>query len=591
MADRTMEELLQAPTKGYGEAIVILEILAESFTTHLKNEISRFTQRYEEIFGEAWERFKEMIIACPHHGFSELTQIDTFYNGLNEQYQDSLNVAAGGNLLKIVNKQVITPATVKADEKSYVICGGAPSYYDCIDPDSNQSSVCAATGTYHQVSLPNQASNQMAPPGFASVQNNQNSLLSPRFELILSSHRALWHNNHIPIWLLASPKSHIKDKWKEVSRKENNMDSESDDDLTGEENEANINLEAGEIDRGDVGDKQKEIKDLILNENLSVCDVLETHLKENKRNVKFFCSFIKMLVPLGGKGKNYRLLYKSVPFLIYDHSPTVVTYPEGLKKRRRSFRFVNYVVDKEDFVDCVKKEWETEITGCHMYKVVQKLKRLKKPLNRLSWKNSNLSDKVTSLKNKLTEAQTKVTKDPFNNDLKIQAASLLNEYVEASNDEHDVQSLDSIEVSFDNVLSKEEAKCMIGIMTDEKINESVFDIDSNKASGPDGYTSGEINATMIALVPKIDVPNKVSKFRPIACSNVIYKSISKILTNRIKTGMQKVVNINQSAFIPGKHIQDNILIAQELLKGCQRKKGARRCALKVDIQKGFYTVS
>nr|GEY07698.1 reverse transcriptase domain-containing protein [Tanacetum cinerariifolium] len=100
------------------------------WTTYLKNEISRFTQRFKDTFEEAWERFKEMLRACPHHGFSKLTQIDTFYNGLNEQDQDSLNASAGGNLL--------------------------------------------TTGTYNQVSSPNQASNQMAPPGFAPVQNNQN---------------------------------------------------------------------------------------------------------------------------------------------------------------------------------------------------------------------------------------------------------------------------------------------------------------------------------------------------------------------------------------------------------------------------------
>nr|GEU53102.1 hypothetical protein [Tanacetum cinerariifolium] len=139
--NRKMEELLQAPTEGYGEAIVILKINADHFeiktnllqletarvwydkeppnsiftwedlvnkfvnqffppskTTHLKNEISRFTQRFEEIFGEAWERFKEMLRACPHHGFTELAQIDTFYNGLNDNDQDSLNAVAGGNL-------------------------------------------------------------------------------------------------------------------------------------------------------------------------------------------------------------------------------------------------------------------------------------------------------------------------------------------------------------------------------------------------------------------------------------------------------------------------------------------------------------
>nr|GEX13244.1 hypothetical protein [Tanacetum cinerariifolium] len=169
-----------------------------------------------------------MIRACPHHGFSELTQINTFYNGLNEQDQDSLNATAGGNLLskttrealkiiknkskvrysrsklnvsrvntnsrdsssktddridkladqisnlvEIVNKQVITPATAKAVEKTCVICGGAHAYYDCIATDSNQPSVCVTTVTYNQVSPPNRASNQIPPPGFAPVQNNQ----------------------------------------------------------------------------------------------------------------------------------------------------------------------------------------------------------------------------------------------------------------------------------------------------------------------------------------------------------------------------------------------------------------------------------
>nr|GEY74237.1 reverse transcriptase domain-containing protein [Tanacetum cinerariifolium] len=279
-----MEELLQEPTEGYGEAIVILEILAEYFeiktnllqlvqankfhgferdnphthisnfkrmtatlkyrdvlndaiklmlfsyplegaariwyekepsnsiltwddlvnkfvnqifppskTTHLKNEISRFTQRFKEKFGEAWDHFKEMLRACPHHGFSELIQIDTFYNGLNEQDQDSLNAASGGNLLnkttrealkiiknkskvrysrrksnvsrvntnsrdnvsktddridkladqisnlvEIVNKQVIAPA--KAVEKTYVTCGWDHAYYECIATDTYQGS-------------------------------------------------------------------------------------------------------------------------------------------------------------------------------------------------------------------------------------------------------------------------------------------------------------------------------------------------------------------------------------------------------------------------------------------------------------------
>ncbi|GKA99873.1 reverse transcriptase domain-containing protein [Tanacetum coccineum] len=155
MAERTMEELLRAPTKGYGEAIVLPEINADHFeiktnldvpndviklmmfpyslegaansiltwedlitkfvnqffhpskTTHLKNEISRFTRKFEETFSEAWERFKEMLRACPHHRFTELTQVDTFYNGLNENDQDSLNAATGGNILSKTTREAL----------------------------------------------------------------------------------------------------------------------------------------------------------------------------------------------------------------------------------------------------------------------------------------------------------------------------------------------------------------------------------------------------------------------------------------------------------------------------------------------------
>nr|GEX77240.1 hypothetical protein [Tanacetum cinerariifolium] len=128
-----------------------------------------FTQRFKETFGEAWDRFKETLKACPHHGFSELTQIDMFYNGLTEQDQDSLNAASG---VEIVNKQVIAPA--KAVEKNCVTCRGAHAYYDCIATDSNQSSVCVATGSYNQVSSPNRASHQIPPPGFPPIQNNPN---------------------------------------------------------------------------------------------------------------------------------------------------------------------------------------------------------------------------------------------------------------------------------------------------------------------------------------------------------------------------------------------------------------------------------
>nr|GEZ47133.1 reverse transcriptase domain-containing protein [Tanacetum cinerariifolium] len=223
------------------------QLFPPSKTTHLKNEISRFTQRFEKTFGEAWERFKEMLRACPHHRFTELAQIDTFYNGLNDNDQDSLNAVAGENLLsnttrealKIIEikskvrysrnkpnisrmntisrdnasksddridkiadqistlvdifaKKIVTPASVKAVEESCVTCGGNHAYYNCLNTDSNQPSVCFVTGTYNQVAPQNRASNYMALPGFAPIQNGQNSFadalfLMPKFTSMIKS--------------------------------------------------------------------------------------------------------------------------------------------------------------------------------------------------------------------------------------------------------------------------------------------------------------------------------------------------------------------------------------------------------------------
>ncbi|GKD96686.1 RNA-directed DNA polymerase, eukaryota, reverse transcriptase zinc-binding domain protein [Tanacetum coccineum] len=101
----------------------------------------------------------------------------------------------------------------------------------------------------------------------------------------------------------------------------------------------------------------------------------------------------------------------------------------------------------------------------------------------------------------------------------------------------------------------------------------------------------EVNATLITLVPKSKTPLKVSDYRPISCCNVLYKIISKILINRIKNALCKLVNPNQSAFIPGRQITDNILLTQDLLRGYNWKHGARRVALKIDIQKAYDTMN
>nr|GEX31360.1 reverse transcriptase domain-containing protein [Tanacetum cinerariifolium] len=86
----------------------INEFFPPSRTTNLHTKILNFQQGFDESFHEAWDRYKDLLRACPHHGFTKLHQLDTFYNALNQTDQDSLNSAAGGNLLERRTQYVLT---------------------------------------------------------------------------------------------------------------------------------------------------------------------------------------------------------------------------------------------------------------------------------------------------------------------------------------------------------------------------------------------------------------------------------------------------------------------------------------------------
>nr|GEY18465.1 hypothetical protein [Tanacetum cinerariifolium] len=168
MADnRTMTQMLQAPIEEYEDAIVVPQINANNFelkqtlinivqsnqftgeaqiwldnepsrsiltwedlvskfinqffppskTTYLRNEITIFLQKPNETFNEAWERFKDLLRQCPHLGFSELHQLDTFYNALNTNDQDALDSAAGGNFLDKIPRECLSIIESKSKSK------------------------------------------------------------------------------------------------------------------------------------------------------------------------------------------------------------------------------------------------------------------------------------------------------------------------------------------------------------------------------------------------------------------------------------------------------------------------------------------
>ncbi|GJQ99921.1 reverse transcriptase domain-containing protein [Tanacetum coccineum] len=284
-----MAQLLEAPTEGYEDAIVVPEITANNF--EIKHGLLNLVQN-KQFFGHdkedphahiryfnkitstmkfpnvpstsvklmlfpfslegaariwlekepprsilTWDdldRFNNLLRGCPHHGFSELHQLDTFYNALNSNDQDSLNSAAGGNFLDkmpreclkiieskskvrqsrskaivskvstssstpavssdvaelkdmvralILDKKNQTPAPVKAVEQSCVTCRGGHSYQNCPATDGNiyrdniQEYVSqAAAANFNQGNTsyrPQMVANQIRPPGFPPIQSHQ----------------------------------------------------------------------------------------------------------------------------------------------------------------------------------------------------------------------------------------------------------------------------------------------------------------------------------------------------------------------------------------------------------------------------------
>ncbi|GJX34832.1 hypothetical protein Tco_0246389 [Tanacetum coccineum] len=83
---------------------------------------------------------------------------------------------------------------------------------------------------------------------------------------------------------------------------------------------------------------------------------------------------------------------------------------------------------------------------------------------------------------------------------------------------------------------------------------------------------------------------RINDYRPISCCNVLYKRISRIISNRMKDSLSSLVSLNQSTFVPGRRISDHILLTQELMHNYHLDRSTPRCAFKVDIQKAYDTV-
>ncbi|KAL0770758.1 hypothetical protein Bca101_035909 [Brassica carinata] len=166
--------------------------------------------------------------------------------------------------------------------------------------------------------------------------------------------------------------------------------------------------------------------------------------------------------------------------------------------------------------------------------------------------------------------------------------------------------------------SPSHSRTLSSIPTDEEITRTILKLNPNKSPGPDGFTSaffkaswpvvGEetvsaikkfftiaflpssTNSTILTLVPKKPGASTISDYRPISCCNTTYKTISKMLVKRLKVILPEVILPNQTAFVQGRLLIENTVLASEIVQGYHKLGGPKRVTIKVDIAKAFDTI-
>jgi hypothetical protein len=169
---------------------------------------------------------------------------------------------------------------------------------------------------------------------------------------------------------------------------------------------------------------------------------------------------------------------------------------------------------------------------------------------------------------------------------------------------------------FDNVILDADNNLLYTLPAEYEIYDSLTSLGRTKAPEPDGFTAlfyvkyweyikgivllaienffqnshlqREQNHTFITVIPKHLGASSVHHYRPISLCNIFYKIISKLIANRLKPLLSKFISPFQTAFVPGRHIHDNSILAHEMLYTLKSKRGnGKLMAVNIDMEKAF----
>ncbi|XP_074277492.1 uncharacterized protein LOC141601123 [Silene latifolia] len=272
---------------------------------------------------------------------------------------------------------------------------------------------------------------------------------------------------------------------------------------------------------------------------------------------------------------------------LFDHCPAILSF-SGDPMPKKRFKFLNCWIDHPDYRTMVMKAWDISVIGNSMFKLMAKLKNYDPFSEPLISMEKQLSLEFWKLKD--AEAKTLIQRAKIHN---IKHDDVCSKFFFAKIKER--QQSQYISEIQDTTGTTHRGVHEASPVTREEIKQALFSINSNKSPRLDGFSAGIFKSvwdiiaedycsavedffrtgfmpkqaivTLISLIPKKKVVQTVKDFRPISCCSIIYKTISKILTNRLQGVMSKLVGIKQAAFINNRSLHENVMLTQGLLKG------------------------
>eukprot|EP00253_Pinus_taeda_P023771 PITA_23771 len=337
---------------------------------------------------------------------------------------------------------------------------------------------------------------------------------------------------------------------------------------------------------------------------------------------------------------------KILPKLTSDHKPILICLKKEEDLGPLPFRFSPLWVGKDGFLETVKAAWSMEVYGSPSFVWEQKLKNVKIALKAWIKKsmqspNRERKEAVTHLEGiqfdmedtvpsvteqcrahlsrnhiaEITSSSGQVYKG-FAQILEAAANHFRNLLsAERNGEEEDVTEFLS---AIPNLVSKEDNVSLMSPTSEEEITNIVWSMDPDKAPSPNGFSiyfyricweiikfdlfrmirgvlrktkmGGGTKSTFLALIPKETNPRSFDRYRPISLCNSSYKIVAKLLANRIKPLLQKLISPAQGGFVKGRQILDNVIQIQEALHSSHARK-EQGMIIKLDMSNAFDRVN